>query len=361
MCTESAVRIGLDQALPAGYSARDLIEVFESAGAPGFLLPSLTSATDRALEPDDAIAITQVALDFEPADDEHVALFEGGACAYSGFTVFGSLTATTLEGEIVLSAEGGLVGPPERAYFWSDGRPGSTGFPSAELYGPFPSCNPDVSPITAWTSGGVLIGNLCTSEGLVRFPTACGGFAQLPLDEKIHDLPVPSAALERLQSATLEVVWGEGDRSPLELTVTPAELACYEELGYDDGYERPLVRSTTIVEIAVAIEDAAVELRQQARLTGSYDDLDGDGEAVSELRACTDLDTVAVAALNERLDLSFRRVHACLSIIVRVDERLEVELAFSGASAMPRPGAQPGDAVEPEEIMKRVLVLEAER
>ena len=359
VCEKSEVEVSLDQELPAGYTARDLIEVFDGASVPAYVLPAHTTAADHELEPDDALAMTQVMLAFEPADEDGVALFEGADCTFSGFTVYGTMTATALDGEIVLSGRGGIAGAPHNAYFWSGDTPSSAGRPNPELYGDYVLCSSDLHPITLWMSGGQLMGNLCTSQGLVRFPTACGGYAQVPLDEPVEGgLPLPSAALERVQDAELEVAWTGTDRSALVLTITPAELACYEEVGYDDEREQPYVTSTTPVDVAMAIDDVGIELAAATELAASYGYSGDSDEAVSRLRACTDLRSAEVDAVNERLDSRFRHIHACLSVIVRADERLEVALELSGASKDAAPGAQPGDSVEVEELSERVLVLE---
>jgi hypothetical protein len=229
-------------------------------------------------------------------------------------------------------------------------------YPSPELYGPFATCNPDVSPISVWTNGGVLMGNLCTSKGLVRFPTACGGFVELPINEPFaaaEGQPLPSTVIERVQDEAFELVWSEGQRSAIELTITSSELACYELVGYDETFERDIVTSITALQIAVSVDDDAIAFVQDTTLIGSYGYLDDEHEGVARTRACKDLESDEISAVNERLETSLQHVLACLTIIMRQDERLEVSLELARPMAV--------STIHPQhelDVIKRLLVLE---
>lgn len=309
---EDVMRVSLDDELQGGFTPREVLNLFREKQVPAFVFPSSIDDTDRLLAPEDATSTTSVRIDFE--SDGDITVPKPGCLGQP--EIRGTFVVSALDGTAILDGAGVIKGTPKQASL----RAGDEGTDV---------CHGGRSTLFVDSTDGVLTGQLCYDSQLARFPTACGGFAQVPLDEvAAKELPLPSEVLERLGELELEVVWGEADRTPLALGLSAGELACYTTRDYDDHNERTARTWGVPIEVDIAVPDAAIAVQVSTMLSGgpSYEW----EEIGALLSSCGSLSEDALDALAPRLESPLRSGRACLDIEAFEGGRLEIKLTVSG-------------------------------
>jgi hypothetical protein len=363
VCDSRDTDVDLD-GQPAGFTAHELIATIDGKTIPAFVFPHNIKSMDFSLRPSDALEPTELTFRFKPDGEARLAYFH--LCGTKRFAVRGTLTARTSNDAVAVEARGAISGTPEDAYFWHQV---DVSYPALSVLPGYDdvTCHARSLPLHVWTSGGVVQGRICADDTLVRFPAACGGFAEAPLDESVkgaEGLVLPSDALERLRGLKLEVVWSESERSPVALEITAGELACYREPGqregaYDSPGEPPRfggVRSLTTLDVTVAVEDASLEISDSVEMEASFGYGNDVSESVVRTAVCSRLNAAALEAVDDRLDLPLINVGACFELVVREDGSSEAFLEVTGENPM----GEFGDPENPIQVITRFPVLEVE-
>lgn len=247
-CRPNGITIDIDQVLPVGFSARQLIESLpEEARVPGAVWPAQAVA-DRehsgswGAPPD---AGTNVTLRPRVRDLEEIELFDG-FCAWQGeFALAGTLEILAEDGSIGRTVHGHFSGEPGRVVFNEPRSP--------VVRSHLCSAGAQVAFIDDALPAGVL----CDGAGnVLAFPSTCSGGPSLA--GGWPQGPAPREEIERLGAhGPLAVVWQDGSRSELtlELELEP-DSVCY---GVHVWTAQVHVRATA-ASVGLAI-DEQVELR----------------------------------------------------------------------------------------------------
>jgi hypothetical protein len=241
MCEPTGETIGLDDPLPAGYSARELLDRIADTTVPAFAWRSEDALFDATynqgidqLKPEHAEARLELRVRVRYEGDESIELYDPECEWGDAIALPVTLSVEASDGSVERDVPGIVYSTPEAALFYADddGVP-----PQRRGRDRFREC--DEGPVEVSFSRRMPRGRLCDARGRVLvFPAACGGFAQVPTEEHATpELPAPDAVLAEVgESARYDVMWPDGERSTLEITVTPSEYVCHhEEVSVHEG------------------------------------------------------------------------------------------------------------------------------